>query len=59
MLHNSRGTQPFQSCGHYNMPDMLTVGQGTQTRDEYRSQMGLFAAMGSPLIIVSRTRSSP
>ena len=53
--HNSRGTQRFQSCGHYNMPDMLTVGQGAQTREEYRSQMALFAAMGSPLIIVTRT----
>ena len=56
--HNSRGTQRFQSCGHYNMPDMLTVGQGAQTREEYRSQMALFAAMGSPLIIVTRTRTA-
>ena len=24
--HNARGTQRFQSCGKFNMPDMLTVG---------------------------------
>ena len=25
--HNARGTQRFQSCGKFNMPDMLTIGQ--------------------------------
>ena len=29
----------FQSCGQYNFPDMLTIGQGAQTDAEYRTQV--------------------
>jgi alpha-galactosidase len=31
--------------------DMLTVGMGGQSDIEYRSQMGLWALMNSPLIL--------
>jgi hypothetical protein len=48
--HNARGTQRFQSCGKFNMPDMLTIGQGGQSIEEYKSQMALWTVMASPLI---------
>ena len=32
------------------MPDMLTIGQGGQSVEEYKSQMALWAVMASPLI---------
>ena len=48
--HNAHGTQRFQSCGRFNMPDMLTIGQGGQSIDEYKSQMALWTVMASPLI---------
>ena len=50
VAHNARGTEQSQSCGHFNMPDMLTIGQGGQSLEEYRSQMALWSIMASPLI---------
>ena len=55
--HNARGTQRFQSCGKFNMPDMLTIGQGGQSIEEYKSQMALWTVMASPLINGADIRS--
>ena len=33
------------------MPDMLSIGQGAQTRAQYRAQMLLWSVMGAPLIL--------
>ena len=37
--------------GYYNMPDMLSVGQGAQTQAQYRAQMLLWSVLGAPLIL--------
>ena len=50
VMHNTRGTELAQTCGRYNMPDMMTIGQGGQTLEEYRTQFALWAIMGAPLI---------
>ena len=36
--------------GHWNDPDMLEVGNGGMTLDEYRSHFSLWAMMAAPLI---------
>ncbi len=36
--------------GHWNDPDMLEVGNGGMTADEYRTHMSLWAMLAAPLI---------
>eukprot|EP00042_Codosiga_hollandica_P029947 m.169308 g.169308 ORF g.169308 m.169308 type:complete len:430 (-) comp53220_c0_seq4:169-1458(-) len=50
-LQNMIKTEMYQSCGAYNTPDMLTVGQGGQSEGQYRAQFFLWALLGAPLII--------
>ena len=41
---------PYAGPGHWNDPDMLEVGNGGMTTDEYRSQFSLWALMAAPLL---------
>jgi alpha-galactosidase len=41
---------PFAGPGHWNDPDMLEVGNGGMTDEEYRSHFSLWAIMAAPLI---------
>ena len=41
---------PSAGPGHWNDPDMLEVGNGGMTYDEYRTQFSLWAEMAAPLI---------
>lgn len=41
---------PFAGPGHWNDPDMLEVGNGGMTGDEYRSHFSLWAMLAAPLI---------
>jgi alpha-galactosidase len=36
--------------GHWNDPDMLEVGNGGMTQDEYKTQMSLWAILAAPLL---------
>jgi alpha-galactosidase len=36
--------------GHWNDPDMLEIGNGGMTNDEYKAHMSLWAVMAAPLI---------
>ncbi len=38
------------STGHWNDPDMLEVGNGGMTDDEYRTHMSLWALLAAPLL---------
>lgn len=40
----------FPRAGHWNDPDMLEVGNGGMTGDEYRTHMSLWAMLRAPLI---------
>ena len=40
----------FAGPGHWNDPDMLEVGNGGMTQDEYRAHFSLWAMMAAPLI---------
>jgi alpha-galactosidase len=41
---------PFATVGHWNDPDMLEIGNGGMTTDEYRTHMTLWAMLRAPLL---------
>jgi alpha-galactosidase len=44
------GLTQFAGPGHWNDPDMLEVGNGGMTLDEYRTHMALWAILAAPLL---------
>jgi alpha-galactosidase len=40
----------YSKPGHWNDPDMLEVGNGGMTTDEYRTHMSLWAMLSAPLL---------
>ena len=44
------GLSQFAAPGHWNDPDMLEVGNGGMTTDEYRTHMSLWAILAAPLL---------
>jgi alpha-galactosidase len=41
---------PFAGPGHWNDPDMLEIGNGGMTDDEYRTHMSLWSILAAPLL---------
>jgi alpha-galactosidase len=41
---------PYAGPGHWNDPDMLEVGNGHMTTEEYRTHMSLWALLAAPLL---------
>ena len=54
-------TAPYAGPGHWNDPDMLEIGNGHMTDDEYRTHMSLWALSAAPLLAGNglRTMSAP
>ncbi len=44
------GLSKYASPGHWNDPDMLEVGNGGMSSDEYRTHMSLWAMLAAPLL---------
>jgi alpha-galactosidase len=44
------GLSKYAAPGHWNDPDMLEVGNGGMSADEYRTHMSLWALLAAPLI---------
>lgn len=44
------GLAKFAGPGHWNDPDMLEVGNGHMSEDEYRTHMSLWCILAAPLI---------
>lgn len=44
------GLEKFAGPGHWNDPDMLEIGNGGMSADEYRTQMSLWAMLAAPLL---------
>ena len=47
---SQNGLEKYAGPGHWNDPDMLEVGNGGMTRDEYRTHMALWALLAAPLL---------
>jgi alpha-galactosidase len=41
---------PWAASGHWNDPDMLEIGNGGMTDDEYRTHMSLWSILAAPLL---------
>ena len=57
---SSRRARPSRSSpdpGHWNDPDMLEIGNGGMTDDEYRTHMSLWAMLAAPLLAGNDIRS--
>jgi alpha-galactosidase len=50
VIDRQAGLGHYAGPGGWNDPDMLEVGNGGMTADEYRAHQALWAIMGSPLI---------
>ena len=44
------GLERYAGPGHWNDPDMLEVGNGKMTQEEYRSHFSLWAVLAAPLM---------
>ena len=44
------GLEKFAGPGHWNDPDMLEVGNGGMSEDEYRTHMSLWTILAAPLM---------
>ena len=44
------GLSKYAAPGHWNDPDMLEVGNGKMTKDEYQTHMSLWALLAAPLL---------
>jgi alpha-galactosidase len=50
ILDMQEGLQSYAGPGHWNDPDMLEVGNGGMTTDEYRAHFSLWAILAAPLL---------
>ena len=41
---------PYAKAGHFNDPDMLEIGNGGMSADEYRTHMSLWSLLAAPLL---------
>ncbi len=48
---------PWAKPGHWNDPDMLEIGNGAMTNDEYKTHMSLWAILAAPLLAGNDLRS--
>jgi alpha-galactosidase len=50
---------PFAGPGHWNDPDMLEIGNGGMSDDEYRTHMSLWSILAAPLLAGNDLRNMP
>jgi alpha-galactosidase len=50
-------TAPYAGPGHWNDPDMLEIGNGHMTDEEYRTHMSLWALAAAPLLAGNDVRN--
>ena len=48
---------PYAKSGHWNDPDMLEIGNGGMTDDEYKTHMSLWSMLSAPLLAGNDLRS--
>ena len=53
------GLEKYAGPGHWNDPDMLEIGNGNMSMEEYRVHMSLWSILAAPLIAGNDVRSMP
>ena len=56
-IHKQVKTASYAGPGHWNDPDMLEIGNGHMSADEYRTHMSLWALTAAPLLAGNDIRS--
>ncbi len=59
VLDRQRGLAPFAGPDGWNDPDMLEVGNGGMTIEEYRAHFSLWCVLAAPLMAGNDVRSMP
>jgi alpha-galactosidase len=54
---SQNGLEKFAGPGHWNDPDMLEVGNGGMSHNEYQTHMALWALLAAPLLAGNDLRS--
>ena len=54
---SQNGLEKYSGPGHWNDPDMLEVGNGGMTHDEYLTHMSLWVLLAAPLLAGNDLRS--
>lgn len=52
------GLEKYAGPGHWNDPDMLEIGNGGMSADEYRTHMSLWCILAAPLLAGNDLRSA-
>jgi len=55
---NDHDQSAFAAPGHWNDPDMLEIGNGGMTADEYKTHMSLWSLLAAPLLAGNDLRSA-
>jgi alpha-galactosidase len=50
IIDQMNGLETFAGPGHWNDPDMLEVGNGGMTKEEYRAHFSMWAMFSAPLL---------
>jgi alpha-galactosidase len=50
IAYNQVGLAPYAGPGHWNDPDMLEIGNGGMSYDEYKTHMTLWVLLAAPLL---------
>jgi alpha-galactosidase len=50
IIDQMNGLETFAGPGHWNDPDMLEVGNGGMTKEEYRTHFSMWAMFSAPLL---------
>jgi alpha-galactosidase len=53
------GREKYAGPGHWNDPDMLEIGNGGMTDEEYRTHMSLWCILAAPLLAGNDIRNMP
>ena len=56
-FEKQKGLEKYAAPGHWNDPDMLEIGNGHMTGDEYRTHMSLWSMLAAPLLAGNDVRS--
>ncbi|MBU6424278.1 MAG: glycoside hydrolase family 27 protein [Chloroflexi bacterium] len=59
VLDRQRGLAPFSGPDRWNDPDMLEVGNGGMTLEEYRAHFSLWCVLAAPLMAGNDVRAMP
>jgi alpha-galactosidase len=57
ILDRQAGLESYAGPGHWNDPDMLEVGNGGMTTEEYRAHFSMWAMLAAPLMAGNDIRS--